>query len=578
MERTVSQPLILNSYATRSCPRLTHNEFDPTAGDTPTLAAPPLVETLTSKGLEFESEVFQRCLEVWGDECVDLTASSSSHPLTNEERVDLTISAMRFGARIILGGYLPDDLTGGRRGRPDLLIRDDEWSADRPRYVAGDVKHHSMVKKSTKGSVSATPIENPSLGEVQLVEGWALDVTHAADWLQVAHYRRMLHSLGWGGERHVAVVLGSRGVADLDPALVWIDLDTVRVESYDEDGTPVTRSVLDEYDFQFAHRQRVADVALRQGSSDSPTPLVEPVFQEECLSCPWREYCPSQLAKNDASWTLELPEANSRRVWELLRSHGVSTLDDLATLDPSGETAKAILNRVHHPTVVKKRLEQYQVKADMIRRGVRVERVTSEPLAVPAFDVEIDFDIEWLPGEPPYLYGFLLRTPELDGVYSLVSQFQHLDETSGRELARRALQWMMDRRDEARKRGLTFGVFHYSHPERSEVTKALLGEREGELPEGVQSLMDDFVDLHDIIKRHFRGVHGLGLKEIATYGAGFSWRDEEPGGLNSQVWAERATAGDGDSRDRVLQYNEDDVRATAALRAWMKSLSTTRNG
>lgn len=574
----MSHPPILNSYAARSCPRITHNEFDPTAGDTPTLAAPPQVETLMSKGLEFESEVFQRCREIWGDECVDLTAYSSSHPSTNEERIDLTISAMRSGARIILGGYLPDDLEGGRRGRPDLLIRDDEWSADRPRYVAGDVKHHSMVKKSTKGSVSVSRIESPSPGEPLVVEGWTLDATHAADWLQVAHYRRMLHSLGWGEERNVAVVLGSRGVADIDPALVWIDLDTVQIKSYDEDGTPVTRSVLDEYDFQFAHRQRVADVALRQESSDPPTPLVEPVFQEECPSCPWREYCPSQLVENDASWTLGLAEANSRRVWELLRSHGVSTIDDLAKVDPSGETANAILDRVHNGAVVEKRLEQYQVKANMILRGVRLERISSGPLAVPTFDVEVDFDIEWLPGEPPYLYGFLLQTPELDGAYSHVSSFQHLDENSGRELARQAVRWMFDRRDEAQVKGLTFGVFHYSHPERSELTKALLGERGGELPDDVRSLMEHFVDLHVITKEHFRGLRGIGLKEIATYGAGFHWRDEEPGGLNSQVWAEEATGGDTDSQRRVLEYNEDDVRATAVLREWMKSLSTSTKG
>ena len=52
---------------------------------------------------------------------------------------------------------------------------------------------------------------------------------------------------------------------------------------------------------------------------------------------------------------------------------------------------------------------------------------------------------------------------------------------------------------------------------------------------------------------------------------GFDWRDEDPGGLQSQLWLieARQTSVD-ETRDagraRILTYNEDDVRATAAIR------------
>ena len=73
-------------------------------------------------------------------------------------------------------------------------------------------------------------------------------------------------------------------------------------------------------------------------------------------------------------------------------------------------------------------------------------------------------------------------------------------------------------------------------------------------------------------------VQGLGLNKIAEYGAGFQWRDETPGGLNSQIWAEEAIAGSEESCTRVLAYNEDDVRATAVLREWFWKLNSTAGG
>jgi predicted RecB family nuclease len=78
------------------------------------------------------------------------------------------------------------------------------------------------------------------------------------------------------------------------------------------------------------------------------------------------------------------------------------------------------------------------------------------------------------------------------------------------------------------------------------------------------------------VQTHFFGAAGLGLKQIAVT-AGFGWRDADPGGLNSQRWfddAVHATAAEtrAAARQRVLAYNEDDVRATAHLRAWLRAL------
>lgn len=91
---------------------------------------------------------------------------------------------------------------------------------------------------------------------------------------------------------------------------------------------------------------------------------------------------------------------------------------------------------------------------------------------------------------------------------------------------------------------------------------------------GADYAEQEFVDLLEIIKTHYFGVSGLGLKSIAQY-AGFRWRDADPGGLNSQIWFAEAVHGTNGRRQparrRVLEYNEDDVAATAWLRAWLRA-------
>ena len=65
----------------------------------------------------------------------------------------------------------------------------------------------------------------------------------------------------------------------------------------------------------------------------------------------------------------------------------------------------------------------------------------------------------------------------------------------------------------------------------------------------------------------------MGLKETAPL-ASFAWSYDDAGGTLAMVKYDQAVdAGDPASREEaqhwILEYNEDDVRATAALRAWL---------
>ena len=114
----------------------------------------------------------------------------------------------------------------------------------------------------------------------------------------------------------------------------------------------------------------------------------------------------------------------------------------------------------------------------------------------------------------------------------------------------------------ARSAGESIAVFHYTSPE-TRYLKDLLGEA------AVADVLSCFVDLHKFVKANFFGVEGLGLKKVAT-ALGFSWGDEDPGGLQSQTWL-RIARDESDPehvlmRSRILAYNADDVEATAVLR------------
>jgi predicted RecB family nuclease len=66
----------------------------------------------------------------------------------------------------------------------------------------------------------------------------------------------------------------------------------------------------------------------------------------------------------------------------------------------------------------------------------------------------------------------------------------------------------------------------------------------------------------------------MGLKETAPL-AGFAWRFDDAGGTLAMVKYDEAVDVEADAGSRtaaaqwILDYNEDDVRATAALRAWL---------
>jgi predicted RecB family nuclease len=84
---------------------------------------------------------------------------------------------------------------------------------------------------------------------------------------------------------------------------------------------------------------------------------------------------------------------------------------------------------------------------------------------------------------------------------------------------------------------------------------------------------DDWVDLLEEVRAQLVTGRSMGLKETAPL-AGFAWHAGDSAGTLAMVKYDQAIdegmgpAGRAAAQGWLLEYNEDDVRATAALRDW----------
>ena len=113
-------------------------------------------------------------------------------------------------------------------------------------------------------------------------------------------------------------------------------------------------------------------------------------------------------------------------------------------------------------------------------------------------------------------------------------------------------------------------VFHWHSYERTQLAAA--AERHGLMIPGATSVDEWFeghaVDLLAWTKERFESPNGYSLKRIAPL-CGFNWRDDDPGGLQSEIWYEEMLNGNKHMQRRLLEYNEDDVAAQKAIRRWI---------
>ncbi len=613
----VSRVRCQGAYVAKRCPVKAHLDHDTVDEHARADWSEAQIKRMED-GNRFEAEVFDRLIHEHGTSVVHVEGDR------DVELIDPTVEAICDEADLILGGALPYDEEARRTGRPDALVRVGDG------YVPIDVKHHTLTATTERdGShVAWSPLDSidprdPHLARARFNNGY-----RTQDGFQLAHYRRMLEAHGFAPASIIVGAVG--GIIDKAQRVWWIDLDEpVATRWWSEEKV----SLLEWYDWEFAFRLDVIATTLARNDDPSIEPLVEMSRTSECNSCDWWHVCGPALEATDHvsllpgfGWekfvhlrrhdlttrqavarldpttaaitngstvsdrhyelahrigcaavtdpTAPVADVVGRRAKGLLRrlgEHDIATAGDLARLDPT-TAALPKIPRTHLPSVID------EARAAVAGRVFRARGL--DQISVPRADVEVDFDIEFT-NDVVYLWGsyVTVRRPgvDIDEGYRSTMSVEPLDDRGELDLLIRWWASIDDLRRAATRAGLTFAVYVYSAAEMSRISGILRKADEQGFDTtpvaGLEQLMssDQWVDLYEIVRNQLVTGRSSGLKTVAPM-AGFCWRDGDAGGEQSTIWYDKAIA-DPDVREtnriRLLRYNEDDVRATLAVREWL---------
>ena len=303
---TTEQQPLLDAYAAIRCKVRLQHSLDRTLPPLPARAISEAQQQRISTGLEHEAEVLRRMAEALGERMVLIDQEDRA---TAQQR---TIDALREGRPVIGQAWLPADESGGRRGRPDLLV------ACADGYLPVEIKLHLLTRPGS-GSLERSSLETPFPDQALSVE---LQRFRGGPWgddaLQLAHYYRMLESMGLAGQADG--LLG--GVIDGTRSLWWVDLDLLHGGS--------RRSSLAVYDEIFAERRQLALATVRRNDDPTLPRASSPWFHKECEQCSYSDRCVEELEGRD---DVSLVRWSSTEVLAQLRAAGVETRSALAALD-----------------------------------------------------------------------------------------------------------------------------------------------------------------------------------------------------------------------------------------------------
>jgi predicted RecB family nuclease len=535
----VNAQVLLDAGVVSRCRRRVHLEHDPAMRDAAQAPPDPAGEQRKADAEAHRRSIADEMARLLG---ADWTWVPSGPDVRSTEREWATEQAMAAGARYIWGAVLPRDPQRGRRGGIHLLVR------ARTGYVPVLVVRHKVSDPGAGARTSPLHAPVPSAGQVDPTRKVR---PQPRDQLRLAHARRMLEACGYADRGHPV-----GGVVGLDgDVVVWHDLEAPT--------WPGGRTALAEYDARFADRLAVANAA-----ASGAEPLALPSRIVECRTCPWWTICRAELLETrDVSLVVRGEEGAA------LRAAGIRTVDDLAALDPSDEESVPPAGMPLSDAVGL--AKAWLADLTVVRRIAEVW--------VPRADVEVDVDMESFGDAGAYLWGALLTGADVGQRpgYRAFATWEPLPTDDEARSFAEFWQWLTVIRLRARARGLSFRAYCYNElaENRWLLSSARRFAGKPGIPgqERVQAFIDSdaWFDLFGSVREYFLCSHGKGLKTIAPV-AGFTWRDAEASGENSMRWYRTAVGMDGGGPDdrhrlRLLEYNEDDVRATMTLRHWMSS-------
>jgi len=339
-------------------------------------------------------------------------------------------------------------------------------------------------------------------------------------------------------------------------------------------------------------------VAADAGENPPLDTYPEPV--EHCAICRWSDACAARRRADD---DLSLVAGITRGQRRALKAAGIETRRRLAVLDPVPAlrgTSRESLARARSQAIVQVASEDagalaYQLLAPAVDEGgalVPNRGLLALPEPVPG---DLFFDIEgaryWSDDGREfglqYLFG-IVDTADVDAAgVPRYRQFWAFDRAGEKRAFEELIDFIAARR--AERPGVH--VYHYNHYEptsvdhlselhetRQEAVGRLMGRfatREDEVDELFR--LGVFVDLYRVLRQGLQaGVESYSIKRLEPlcgYSRVVGLRDATVALVSFEAALDDGSAaGDVARRQVIAGYNEDDCRATLALRDWLETL------
>ena len=460
-----------------------------------------------------------------------------------------------------------------RASRPDLIVRVGQRSDGGSAWAPVDIKSHKAITTNLTNNVFTSTLSSLNPKESSSKKGRL----NKEDLHQLAHYTRHFQALGIDSDDLWVGIIG-RELGEC----VWSRIGDVVLGQ--GKNAP---SFLSSYDQQFAKAVEV--IELSQIENDNPQKKsgvisVQSTGKLGCTACMYKSTCLKEMQEFD-------------------NGHGHVTLLAGVTPDFASDYFPQIksIQELLASTPNNDQMVISQVRARVWQMEKPELLDPSKDFILPEADIEIDIDLENSMealresgiDEPMgvdrlYLYGFGVhdRTKDKDWHTAVIDTYFDYSNTEEGEFEVLSKMWnrLQSEIQKAEKSGQSIKIFHYS-PHEFTWWKRFATRYEGK--QGVPTLneLDVFkqnylVDLLPFARMISFPSMSYSIKDLAPL-AGFEWDVDKAGGANSLLKFRTASDPDVDpkARDGAIawldSYNRDDVRATFAVREYMRGLNLT---
>ncbi len=435
---------------------------------------------------------------------------------TREERFEKTITAMKDGADLIYQGVLIHE---NYLGIPDLLKKNNDGT-----YTPIDIKSG----RGFDGVEEESSDESPKFKK------------HYA--VQLCHYVELLKQLGFSKSNSAKII-------DIRNNEVIYDLQT-------EIGV---RNKNTWWQYYFEIRSEVENLLANKIQN-------KPAMAGVCKLCPWYQSCKKWAKEtNDLTNIFYLGRSKRDKLNEEL---DVNRVENILKINIEEVLAKKATDKTFLVGLAEKTLSKIIQRATILQN--KSQPVIYKKLEFPKKSYELYFDIEDDPTqEIVYLHGVYERSPNGERFVYFVAE----DTSSEAEKQTWIEFWEYIRslpQDD-------YAVYYFSQHEHTVYKKMrqlypdVVSEKE----------LEDFFDkekaidlyTHVVLPHTDWPLMSYSVKELAQY-IGFKWRDETPSGaLSIQWYNEYLKDKDPAKLNRILEYNEDDCKATMVIKDYLDKMS-----